>query len=199
MFVLLSDPRLAKIPIRDSGEPLVDVQASAPLRVAERTFLRSGLVDRLVTAQSLLPREVRLLLVNGYRPPAAPCEHLACAAEQGHPSTEDITACAVPPEAAPHPTGGAVDLILADGNEPVPLPACCLGPIPPPPDETRQLLTTALTAAGLVNYPARWWHWSYGDRFWASVTDAPHARYGSTFPEEVHRLSTNTPTSPGTP
>jgi D-alanyl-D-alanine dipeptidase len=35
-----------------------------------------------------------------------------------------------------------------------------------------------LSAQGLVNYPTEWWHWSYGDRYWALVTGAPHAPYG---------------------
>jgi D-alanyl-D-alanine dipeptidase len=59
-------------PIRDNGEALLDVRASAPLRVAGVVLLRRGLVDRLVTAQSLLPRAVRLLLVDGHRAPAPP-------------------------------------------------------------------------------------------------------------------------------
>ncbi len=42
----------------------------------------------------------------------------------------------------------------------------------------RGLLATALTAAGLVNYPTEWWHWSYGDRYWAHVTGASQACYG---------------------
>ncbi|WP_281286552.1 M15 family metallopeptidase [Herbidospora galbida] len=41
------------------------------------------------------------------------------------------------------------------------------------------MLGTALTEAGLVNYPTEWWHWSYGDRYWAHVTGAGTARYGS--------------------
>lgn len=183
----LSDPRLAQIPIRDSSEPLVDVRASAPLWVAGRTYLRYGLVDRLVTAQSLLPRDVRLLIVDGYRPPALPCRHLTCAVEEARllrpdMSTEDLGRlagrCAMPPPAAPHPTGGAVDLTLSEVDDPVGLPACCTGPIPPPPEKTGRLLASALVAVSLVNYPPRWWHWSYGDRFWACVTQAPHARYG---------------------
>jgi len=44
----------------------------------------------------------------------------------------------------------------------------------------RKTLTAALTNAGLVNYPTEWWHWSYGDRYWAFVTGAPHALYGPT-------------------
>lgn len=165
MTVPPSDPRLARIPILDSGEELVDVRTSAPLWVAGPTWLRHGLVDRLVTAQSLLPRDVRLLIVDGYR---TTCRHPACA-----------PGCAIPPAVAPHPTGGAVDLTLSGADDAVlPLPACCAGPIPPPDAKTGRLLAEALVAAGLVNYPARWWHWSYGDRFWAWVARSPHARYG---------------------
>ncbi|WP_439379492.1 hypothetical protein [Amycolatopsis lexingtonensis] len=159
------DPRLARIPIRDSGEELVDVRTSAPLWVVGPTWLRHGLVDRLVTAQSLLPRDVRLLIVDGYR---TTCRHPACA-----------PGCAIPPAVAPHPTGGAVDLTLSGADdEALPLPACCAGPNPPPDAKTGRLLAEALVTAGLVNYPARWWHWSYGDRFWAWVARSPHARYG---------------------
>jgi D-alanyl-D-alanine dipeptidase len=42
----------------------------------------------------------------------------------------------------------------------------------------RAVLSTALTAAGLVNYPTEWWHWSYGDRYWALRTGAAAAHYG---------------------
>ncbi|MEV6982635.1 M15 family metallopeptidase [Sphaerisporangium sp. NPDC051017] len=42
----------------------------------------------------------------------------------------------------------------------------------------RHVLGEALEAAGLVNYPTEWWHWSYGNRYWAYVTGASAARYG---------------------
>lgn len=42
----------------------------------------------------------------------------------------------------------------------------------------RRVLGDALTAAGLVNYPTEWWHWSYGDRYWALATGAGSALYG---------------------
>ncbi|HEX7306639.1 hypothetical protein [Lentzea sp.] len=164
MILPLTEPRLALIPVRDNGEVLVDVSTAAPLRTAGAARLRSGLVDRLVTAQTLLPRHARLLIVDGHRP----CPHPDCAPDR----------CGT----APHPTGGAVDLTLVNPNGPAhsgtPLPACCTGPVPPPHEDTRRVLSTALGAAGLANHPAQWWHWSYGDRFWASATNAPHARYG---------------------
>jgi D-alanyl-D-alanine dipeptidase len=40
------------------------------------------------------------------------------------------------------------------------------------------VLGAALTAAGLVNYPTEWWHWSFGDRYWALATGAGAALYG---------------------
>jgi D-alanyl-D-alanine dipeptidase len=49
-------------------------------------------------------------------------------------------------------------------------------------DEVRQLrsiLGSALNDAGLVNYPTEWWHWSYGDRYWALATGADSGCYGS--------------------
>ncbi len=41
-----------------------------------------------------------------------------------------------------------------------------------------EILSTALTAADLVNYPTEWWHWSYGDRYRALRTGAAAAHYG---------------------
>jgi hypothetical protein len=42
----------------------------------------------------------------------------------------------------------------------------------------RDLLGRALASAGFVNYPTEWWHWSYGDRYWALATGASAACYG---------------------
>ena len=93
---------------------------------------------------------------------------------------------------APHVAGAAVDLTLVDatGEE------LDLGtPIDATPEQSggrcyfaaevgpdarahRDLLARVLTRVGLVNYPTEWWHWSYGDRYWALTTGAPAALYG---------------------
>ncbi|MFG1606547.1 hypothetical protein [Actinoplanes sp. NPDC049265] len=152
----MSDPSLVQVPVRESVEPLIDVETSAPLRVAgpgSGPMLRFGVVERLVVAQSLLPRDVHLVIVAGHRP------------------GDDGDA---------HPTGGAVDLALFDagGEPPAELPCCDCDPVTPASPACVRLMTEALTAAGLVNDVARWWHWSYGDRFWAYAVGASHARYG---------------------
>lgn len=42
----------------------------------------------------------------------------------------------------------------------------------------RQIMSDALKSAGFVNYPTEYWHWSYGDRYWAFITKKPYAIYG---------------------
>ncbi|MFI1996117.1 hypothetical protein [Actinoplanes sp. NPDC020271] len=137
----------------ESTESLVDVAASAPLTVppGRRALLRFGVVERLVVAQSLLPRSVQLVIVAGH-------------------GAQD----------AVHRTGGAVDLTLfsVDDGPPADLPCCHGGAVEPAAPGCLQLLGGALSASGLVNDPRRWWHWSYGDSPWALITGAAHARYG---------------------
>lgn len=42
----------------------------------------------------------------------------------------------------------------------------------------REILGRALMAVGLVDYPTEWWHWSFGDRYWALATGTASACYG---------------------
>lgn len=36
--------------------------------------------------------------------------------------------------------------------------------------DNRRLLYHVMTAAGFTNYPGEWWHYDFGDRFWAAIT-----------------------------
>jgi zinc D-Ala-D-Ala dipeptidase len=36
-----------------------------------------------------------------------------------------------------------------------------------------------MESTGFVNYPHEWWHFSYGDRYWAYAKDEPAAIYGA--------------------
>jgi D-alanyl-D-alanine dipeptidase len=42
----------------------------------------------------------------------------------------------------------------------------------------RQIMSKVLTQVGFVNYPTEYWHWSYGDRYWAYITNSKKAIYG---------------------
>jgi len=41
----------------------------------------------------------------------------------------------------------------------------------------REIMCHALESAGFVNYPLEYWHWSYGDRYWAYEKNQPYAIY----------------------
>lgn len=43
----------------------------------------------------------------------------------------------------------------------------------------RRIMSNALNTVGFVNYPTEYWHWSYGDRYWAFANKKHNAIYGS--------------------
>ena len=51
----------------------------------------------------------------------------------------------------------------------------------------RIALLEALESVGFVNYPHEWWHFSYGDRYWAYVKGEPVAIYGPVTQDLVAR------------
>ncbi len=165
--------------------------------------LRAGVLDRLRVAQAALPDGLHLLIVEGYRPMALQRAYFAeyiAELQELHPdrSADDVAGLAsryiAPPEVAPHPAGAAVDLTLCttEGAEldlgtavnasPEVSSGGCYSASPNvvgTARANRDLLAGVLTASGLVNYPTEWWHWSYGDRYWAHATGASHARYAA--------------------
>ena len=94
----------------------------------------------------------------------------------------------------PHATGGAVDVYLLDTEGHVidmgihprnwmqdqdgSWSAMDSYKISKQAQEHRRILADALTQAGFVNYPHEYWHWSYGDRYWAFHKEKSEAIYG---------------------
>jgi D-alanyl-D-alanine dipeptidase len=48
--------------------------------------------------------------------------------------------------------------------------------------KNRQIMSDALEAQGFVNYPTEYWHWSFGDKYWAYIKQQSHALYGTGTP-----------------
>jgi zinc D-Ala-D-Ala dipeptidase len=206
----MSDPVIAAIPVRECEERLVDVRADGRFLVDRRkqdpeghfAHVREGLADRLLVARDALPGRLRLLFIEGYRPPALQRayfeEYLGeLRADNPTASEQELLSAASryvsPPDIAPHSAGAAVDLTLAtdDGTEidmgtrvnanPEESGGACFtdaDSITAKARANRGLLGRALASAGFVNYPTEWWHWSYGDRYWALATGAAAACYG---------------------
>ena len=51
--------------------------------------------------------------------------------------------------------------------------------ISPEAQTNRKIMGDVLTKVGFVNYPTEYWHWSYGDRYWAYHKKEPYALYRS--------------------
>ena len=207
-ITLMSDPRVAAVPVAECGEELVDCRGV--LRVDERrsdaagdwAHLRAGALERLVRAERLLPTGLRWLLVEGYRPPALQRSifdgYLATLRPLRPGATEeDLRSAAArwvaPLETAGHVAGAAVDLTMCtDSGAEIDMGcpeaatpeesdgACCTeaAGLPERARHLRTVMTGALRSAGLVNYPTEWWHWSFGDRYWALEAGAGQAFYG---------------------
>lgn len=197
--VLLSDPRVGAVAVVETHEPLVELcRAIAPAGAR----VRAGLADRLYRADLALPGGLRLRVVEGHRSPEDQLRIVASYTRQvraAHPHATDlevdrlVSRFVAPLAVAPHVAGAAVDLTLVDERG----AQLDLGtPIDATPEQSggrcyfaaagiglearalRLLLADVLSGAGLVNYPTEWWHWSYGDRYWAHVENRPAAVYG---------------------
>jgi zinc D-Ala-D-Ala dipeptidase len=208
-IVLMGDPQVAAIPVEEIGEPLISVDGlSLSLHKEElgdsRLLLRASVAERLQEAAEQLPDGYQLLFVEGWRAPDVQRGYFEQYKEtlrwDGIATDEDelhrlASRYVSPPPIAPHTSGAAVDLTLCtdDGVE------LDLGTrINASPEESeggiytaatnisaqgranRAILSAAMERAGFVNYPTEWWHWSYGDRYWALSTNTPTARYGLT-------------------
>jgi D-alanyl-D-alanine dipeptidase len=202
MTLLLSDPRVAAVSVRDVDEPLVAVD---PGFGPGKALVRRQLAARLDSARAALPSGIYLRVVEGYRPAhrqQAIIERYSAEVRAVHPGIGEpelhilISRYVAPLAVAPHVAGAAVDVTLVDscGQE------LDLGtPIDATPEQSggrcyfaadgisrearlnRDLLAWVLCREGLVNYPTEWWHYSYGDRYWALATGAAAALYGPVF------------------
>ncbi|MBP2702743.1 M15 family metallopeptidase [Microbispora sp. RL4-1S] len=206
--VLISDVRVTAIPVAECGEPLRDVREVLRVdrRLADPdgafAHLREGLLERLGEADRRLPSGVHLVVVEGYRPPVLQTRYFEeykdelrglfpeMSAQQLHTAASRYVS---PIEVAPHTAGAAVDLTLCDDDgveldmgtavnaTPEQSDGACYTASPLIGAEARrnrETMRAALEPAGLVNYPTEWWHWSYGDRYWAMTTGADAAIYG---------------------
>ena len=103
-----------------------------------------------------------------------------------------------PIEVAGHTTGGAIDLtLLKDGKEiemgsgfnetpiaPQNLTYTYSKSISETAKKNRQILIQSMEQVGFINYPPEWWHWSYGDRYWAFMKHC-EAIYGPTDEQQI--------------
>lgn len=162
--------------------------------------LRVSVVKRLTVAQKLLPKGIVFKIKEGFRPMAVQKkvfnEHMTYLRKKWPGKSKTFLKAKAVEYVAPldivppHTTGGAVDLTLMtiNGKE------LDMGQrindsgsagltnaknISAKAKKNHKILIKAMTKVGFVNYPFEWWHWSYGDRYWAFIKKQHHSIYGS--------------------
>ncbi len=163
----------------------------------DTAYLRRGAAELLLRAAEHLPAGYRFLIYDAWRPYSVQKslydEYYATLAEMpAHRGKreEELHALARTFVSFPdkslavsyvHSSGGAVDLTLLDPagreldmgcgfDEFTPLAATFAEGLSPLQAQNRALLYRAMTAVGFTNYAYEWWHYDYGDVFWARET-----------------------------
>ena len=175
------------------------------------TKMRKSVYQKLVKAQSLLPKGLHFCLYEAYRSLTlqkmlfderfANVEklHLDWSETQLFNETTKLVSPVVNLDGSnnipAHSTGGAIDVyLLNDQGEAIDmgihpkdwmsdtqgeLSLTASTQISKEAQKNRALMNKVLEAVGFVNYPTEYWHWSYGDKYWAYHAQKKHALYSS--------------------
>ncbi len=151
--------------------------------------VREGLQKALFKMVEFLPKDIAVFVYNGYRPLKVQKEMFNKSflrEKQKNPSLTDkelykkVSKYLSPVGGviAPHCTGGAIDMVLINIKTKKLLP---MGNVfeankkshtfykylSKEQKKNRKILLKAALRADLVNYPYEFWHFSYGDNYWA--------------------------------
>lgn len=162
-------------------------------KFTSKFFLREEVCKKISEAQRQLPKGLRFLLYEAYRPLSRQIELWDSVLVQIRNENPEWTATQCEEEvdtkyvANPHGfgsghlAGAAVDITLCTSTgEELFMGTrvqefCSLTPtasfeIKGVERERRNLLRKTLEAVGVMNFPSEWWHFCYGDRLWAEIT-----------------------------
>ncbi len=153
-------------------------------------YVRESLYNMLEKAAEKLPGGYQFLIKEGFRPAFVQnrsFNYIFNDYKEKYPEKSEkeiykiVSQIVAPLSVAGHPTGAAIDItLLCNGKE-----AFMGTDYNDEPEDTdnktfldsdkiteeekhlRTILSDVLLEVGFINYPPEWWHWSYGDKYWA--------------------------------
>jgi len=163
---------------------------------------RITVIKKIVKASKYLPEGVYFMLYSGFRPIEVQqrlFDEIEAEIKNKNPDLEgealwdEVTRFIADPKGTPpHSTGGAIDLTLCnsqgeeldmgtkvDDIDNIPLCATFAENISDEAKQNRKILFDAMEKVGMVNLPTEWWHYSYGDRYWAAYNDLDETLYSA--------------------
>jgi D-alanyl-D-alanine dipeptidase len=168
-----------------------------------QVYLREEAAERLRNAATLLPSDCSIIVFDAYRPINVQQEIFDAFKQQlarMHPDkapdvltkmTEVYVSLPSqnPDRPSPHSTGGAIDLSIVrdDGNFlemgtdwdsfDISSKTNFFKGLNETYHNNRLLLYKIMTSSGFTNYPEEWWHYDFGNQFWAHISGT-NAIYG---------------------
>lgn len=161
--------------------------------------LRQGAFERLVTAQQALPRDWQIVIKAGFRPydvQLAVLDSFMHESRTRHPEwsearhLEQARTYVADPRIVcpPHVTGGAVDVDIKTSagdyinmgcppNTDAEIAFLHSDLLTPDQYQNRLTLLTAMLDAGFAPNVNEWWHYQYGEAYWAAFYSHPETLY----------------------
>ena len=210
---LLTYSQSKRMPTSESGESLVPVTKYDSLIFPKyekedmlsytggAIYVRDTVAKKLATVSaSLVERGLRLRVVYGYRHPEVQGSYFnrrrdEIKAKQPLLSDEELDEVThkfvAVPSVAGHPTGGAVDITVADATgksvdmgtaiadfrNPEQIKTFAQG-LTDTQSANRRLLHDLMIKEKFAPFYGEWWHFSYGDREWACFYEKSSSLYG---------------------
>jgi D-alanyl-D-alanine dipeptidase len=184
------------ISLRDIHEKIIIDETRSQIASKSDLFCyaRESVINKLIEATNYLPEGYKFLIKEAYRPLSSQKKSFEKVFEtykkqdpmKADDEIYDLTSQYVAPvKVAGHPTGGAIDITLMKdeievemgtkfNDSPVEtenLTYLYSNYINDEARKNREILIECMEKVGLENYPTEWWHWSYGDCYWAFLND----------------------------
>ena len=195
------------VKIEDKNEPLVNIRNNSnfffgkKLLAQEKILVRQSVAIRLEKASSLLPKNIKFKIYSAYRDKSTQMEMWQKRwrinrSKYPNLTEEEIENMTRGQIANPtngfggHQTGGAIDIGLCDAqgrdldmgtniSEHNSKTRTSASDLTDEQRNNRRLLHSVMEKQGFKNYPAEWWHFSYGDRMWAAYSNQQQCFYGA--------------------
>lgn len=195
--VFVQENHESMVSLKKAGAEIFFLGQDMDIYTGKDMYVRESLVSRFNVAQTCLSEtlpDYHLEVIYGYRHPDIQKKFYENVKKNMGLNGDSIDVkeavhrFVAVPEVAGHPTGGAIDLRIIDqkGN---PLDmgtdihelvkdSYVFSPfISKAAWDNRQMLRDFMKQAGFAPFDGEWWHFSYGDREWASYYRKPNAFY----------------------
>ncbi len=162
------------------------------MKKEKTAYLRKTVAEMIWRAEKELPEGITFIISDAWRPQYVQEKIMKWFTERfaiKYPNwsrnrivkeVEKYVASSKGKYASGHLTGGAVDLRLWSSGRKIQMKSSKLtyqenaksfqAKLPKYIQKNREIMFTTLEKVGLSNYPKEYWHWSYGDIWWAKKT-----------------------------